>query len=115
MSLFSDVDWVILLLVGGLLLLGGNNKELLRSVGRMYARVTRMRDEFMNDLRVSVNETSPAPAAPSVPAPTPGLWAVGTARPVAALPREEAAASLARLGGEHPETIHPTMSEVKSA
>lgn len=112
MSLFSDVDWMILLLVGGLLLLGGNNKELLRTAGRMYARVTRMRDEFLKDLRDSVNE--PAPPV-STPAPTPGVWAVGTTRSIPPLSREEAAASLARLGGERPEALTASTPEVKGA
>lgn len=87
MGLFSDVDWLIILIVGGLLLLGGNNTELLRTAGRMYAKVMHLRDELLKDVNQALQEESapkPAPVAAS-----PGVWEVGTTRTVPSLPVEQ--------------------------
>ena len=116
MSLFSDVDWTILLLAGGLLLLGGDNRELLRTAGRLYAKVMRMRDEFLRELRDATDpgSRSPAPAptatgeghAASKPWPSPGatlgspppsvvsvsspgVWSVGEVHRVEPLPPDD--------------------------
>ena len=116
MSLFSDVDWTILLLAGGLLLLGGDNRELFRTAGRLYAKVLRMRDEFLRELRdaTELGPGSPtrAPSAPmgSPPAPpawsspglpvappppsavaisSPGVWSVGEVHRVEPLPPDD--------------------------
>ena len=110
MSLFSDVDWTILLLAGGLLLLGGNNKELFRTAGRLYGKVMRLRDEFLRELRSStfdgvvpapptsrspsvgsyppVPTTLPTMTGPVVPA-APGVWSVGEVHRVEPLPADE--------------------------
>ncbi|MCL4324511.1 MAG: hypothetical protein M1144_03505 [Candidatus Thermoplasmatota archaeon] len=114
MSLFSDVDWLILLLAGAVLLLGGDNRELLRTAGRMYAKVMRLRDEFLSDLRETGSTPAPAATAPS-PSEHPGIWSVGTARPVSALPAEESQRSLAKLTGGTPDPRLSTPQEAKSA
>ncbi len=50
MALFSDIDWIILLGVGGLLLLGPNNPQLLRTVGRWYGRAMRLKQELLSEV-----------------------------------------------------------------
>jgi hypothetical protein len=113
-SLFSDVDWFILLLVGGILLLGGNNKELLRTAGRMYAKVTRIRDEFLRDLKESVSEDpQPVSAAPSPP--STGIWEVGTARTISPLPDDIRRASLAKVAAQGPEPAKASAREASTA
>ncbi len=80
MALFSDMDWVILLGAGALLLLGGDNRELLRTAGRLYGKVMRLRNEFLAQLRdmtqvppvsYPVVESPPQPSAPPTPLPAP--------------------------------------------
>lgn len=103
MSLFSDVDWVIILIIAGVLLLGGNNnKELLRTAGRMYAKVMRMRDEFLRDLKVSIDDvqTTTTPAVTHA-----GQWSVGTARTVQPISKEESQASLSKLTAPDQEAL----------
>lgn len=100
MGLFSDVDWLILLIAGGVLLLGGDNRELLRQAGRMYARFVHLRDDLLKDVKEGlVDEPKPAAATATAAAanPTPGLWSVGTARVVSPLSSEESQTSLASL------------------
>ena len=47
MALFSDVDWVILLVAAGFLLLGEKNGEFLRQLGRWYGRAGRLKQELL--------------------------------------------------------------------
>jgi hypothetical protein len=103
MSLFSDVDWVILGVAALFLLLGGNNTEMLRTAGRLYGKVMRLRDEFLQQLRTATEvpsapagpapaTASPAPVARAAPSPTPltpGVFAVGEVRVLEPLPSEE--------------------------
>ncbi|MGI0132868.1 MAG: hypothetical protein ACREDK_07265 [Thermoplasmata archaeon] len=49
MALFSDIDWVILLVAGGLLLLGKENGALLRTLGRYYGRAMRLKTELLGE------------------------------------------------------------------
>jgi hypothetical protein len=86
LGLFSDVDWLIILIVGGFLLLGGNNTELLRTAGRMYSKVMHLRDELLKDVNQTLREE---PAPKPAPAASPGVWEVGTTRTVASLPIEQ--------------------------
>lgn len=86
LGLFSDVDWVIILIVGGILLLGGDNKQLLRTAGKMYQKVMRMRDEFLRDVNQTLKEE---PATKPVADFHPGVWEVGTTRTVSPLPAEQ--------------------------
>ncbi len=92
MSLFSDVDWTILLLAGGLLLLGGDNREVFRTAGRLYAKVLRIRDEFLRELRdaTELGPRAPGPRSPAAMGSTPAspAWSspglpVGSPPPVA--------------------------------
>ncbi len=46
MSLFSDVDWAILLLAAALLLMGGHGTEIFRTLGRLYGKYMRIRQEL---------------------------------------------------------------------
>ncbi len=49
MALFSDVDWIIIAGVAVFLLFGRENREVLRSLGRWYARAGRMKQELLSE------------------------------------------------------------------
>ncbi|MFZ0830276.1 MAG: hypothetical protein WCB18_08365 [Thermoplasmata archaeon] len=50
MALFSDIDWVIILAVGGFLLLGKGDPQLLRTVGRWYAKAMHLKQELLSEV-----------------------------------------------------------------
>lgn len=56
MSLFSDVDWSILLLIGAFLLLGDRGKDVFRQLGRMYGKFLRLRDQFNMQVQTAIME-----------------------------------------------------------
>ncbi len=49
MGLFSDVDWVIIVGVAVFLLFGRENREVLRTFGRWYARAGKMKQELLSE------------------------------------------------------------------
>ncbi|HEV2230564.1 MAG TPA: hypothetical protein VGV64_04820 [Thermoplasmata archaeon] len=104
MALFSDIDWAILLIVGGFLLFGRENQAILRTLGRYYGRAMRLKQELLDEVGraadlpkgsggrpPSIREAilgieSPIASTPAIPAavaraPTPAFdgWASTTA------------------------------------
>jgi hypothetical protein len=59
MALFSDIDWVVILAVGGFLLLGPNNQGMLRTVGRLYARAMNLKNELLGEVAKSAGLPPP--------------------------------------------------------
>ena len=63
MTLFSDVDWAILLIAGGFLLLGKDSRGLLRTLGRYYGRAMRLKQELLAEFeKLSSGATQPEAA-----------------------------------------------------
>jgi hypothetical protein len=50
MALLSDIDWLIILAVGGFLLLGKGDPQLLRTVGRWYGKVVHLKQELLSEV-----------------------------------------------------------------
>jgi hypothetical protein len=50
MALLSDMDWLILLAVGGFLLLGKGDPQLLRTVGRWYGKAIHLKQELLSEV-----------------------------------------------------------------
>lgn len=53
MALFSDVDWIVLLAVAAFLLFGSQGREVVRNLGRLYARAMRFRADMMREITSS--------------------------------------------------------------
>jgi len=49
MALFSDIDWLILVAAALFLFLGKDNAQLLRTLGRWYARAGRLKQELLSE------------------------------------------------------------------
>jgi hypothetical protein len=49
MALFSDIDWVVLLAIGGFLFLGKGSGPAIRQFGRYYGRLMRLKQELLAD------------------------------------------------------------------
>ncbi len=98
MSLFSDVDWIIVLLAAGLLLMGGRGMEFFRMLGRLYGKFYRIRQELMFEFHSQMMVTDTARSAGNTPlpvvqaAPTPASTAAATPVPVGPPPTPAAAA-----------------------
>ena len=60
MALLSDIDWLILLGVGGFLLLGQQNGAVLRQLGRYYGRLVRLKQELLADFAKAADLPMPA-------------------------------------------------------
>ena len=88
MSLFSDVDWIIVLLAAGLLLMGGRGMEFFRMLGRLYGKFYRIRQELMFEFHSQMMITDTARSAGNTPLPvvqaahTPASPAATTPAPV---------------------------------
>lgn len=50
MALLSNIDWLIILAVGGFLLLGKGDPQLLRTVGRWYGRALHLKQELLSEV-----------------------------------------------------------------
>jgi hypothetical protein len=50
MALFSDLDWVIIAAVAVFLLFGKENGQMLRTLGRWYARAMNLKQELLGEL-----------------------------------------------------------------
>lgn len=50
MALLSDVDWMIILAVGGLLLFGKGDPAMLRTLGRWYGRALNLKQELLSEV-----------------------------------------------------------------
>jgi hypothetical protein len=62
MALFSDLDWVIVLAVAVFLLFGQGNTQALRSLGRWYGRVVRLKQDLLAEFTRAAD--LPSPGAP---------------------------------------------------
>ncbi|MGA9839985.1 MAG: hypothetical protein WBE40_01840 [Thermoplasmata archaeon] len=51
MALFSDIDWMILLVAAGFLLLGKDSAQTLRTIGRWYGRAGRLKQDLLSEFR----------------------------------------------------------------
>ncbi len=64
MALLSDVDWLIVLAVGGFLLFGRGNTQALRTLGRWYGRAARLKQELMGEFARAADLPLPANGSP---------------------------------------------------
>lgn len=64
MALFSDVDWVIIVAVAALLLLGRGSSEALRTLGRLYGRAGRLKQELLTEFTKAADLPTPGPGQP---------------------------------------------------
>ncbi|MCI4353033.1 MAG: hypothetical protein L3K14_06560 [Thermoplasmata archaeon] len=64
MALLSNIDWMIILAVGGLLLFGRGNPELLRALGRWYGRALRLKQELLSEVTRAADLPTPSPDRP---------------------------------------------------
>lgn len=64
MALLSDVDWIILLAVAVFLLFGRQNRDVLRTLGRWYARAGRVKQELLGEFSRATDLPLPGPGAP---------------------------------------------------
>jgi hypothetical protein len=65
MALLSQVDWIILLGVAAFILLGRGNTQLLRQLGRWYARAIRLKQELLSEFRVAADLPRLSPGSSS--------------------------------------------------
>ncbi|HTW39674.1 MAG TPA: hypothetical protein VMF04_02295 [Thermoplasmata archaeon] len=66
MALFSDLDWVILLGAAAFLFLGRDNGQLLRTVGRWYARAGKLKQELLAEFTKAAEIPMPVNGALSI-------------------------------------------------
>lgn len=64
MAIFSDIDWMVILAVGGFLLFGQGNGEALRQLGRWYGRLVRLKRELLSELTEAADLPPPTPGRP---------------------------------------------------
>ncbi|MEM0128694.1 MAG: hypothetical protein QXG65_00795 [Thermoplasmata archaeon] len=64
MSLFSDVDWLIIAGVAAFLLFGDRNVELMRTFGRWYGRLTQMKQQMLTEVTRAADLPSSPLAGP---------------------------------------------------
>ncbi len=65
MALLSDIDWMIILAVGGFLLFGKGNGEAVRTLGRWYGRAARLKQELLGEFAKAADLPLPAGGSPS--------------------------------------------------
>ncbi|HTT15239.1 MAG TPA: hypothetical protein VMG81_05640 [Thermoplasmata archaeon] len=61
MALFSDIDWLILLVAGAFLLLGKDSSQLLRTLGRWYGRAGRLKQDLLAEFSKAADLPPPIP------------------------------------------------------
>ncbi|SRR5579871_585637 len=61
MALFSDVDWLVLLAVGGFIFLGPGSGATVRQFGRYYARLMKFKQQMLSDLATAADLPAPVP------------------------------------------------------
>ncbi len=64
MALLSEIDWLIILAVGGFLLFGRGNTQALRTLGRWYGRAARLKQEMLGEIAQAADLPLPAGATP---------------------------------------------------
>jgi hypothetical protein len=107
-ALFSDIDWMIVVVAAAFLLLGRESGALLRQIGRYYGRFARLKQELLGELTRAADLPSPRDgkilsfrgALLGYPegSQTPGIPAAVTTPPIAAF--ASVAASPSGIGPE---------------
>ena len=64
MALFSELDWIVILAVGGFLLFGQGNGAALRQLGRWYGRAARLKQELLAEFTAAADLPTPVPGRP---------------------------------------------------
>jgi hypothetical protein len=64
MALFSDIDWVIVLVAAAFLLFGRDNTQVLRTLGRWYGRAGRIKQELLAEFTKAAELPTPGPGQP---------------------------------------------------
>lgn len=64
MALLSEIDWVILLGVGGLLLVGPGNGAAIRTLGRYYGRLVSLKRDLLSEFSKAADLPPTAGGAP---------------------------------------------------
>jgi hypothetical protein len=65
MALLSDIDWLIILAVGGFLLIGKGDPQLLRTLGRWYAKAMSVKQQLLSEVTRAAELPTPAPGQPT--------------------------------------------------
>ncbi|MHB1435306.1 MAG: hypothetical protein ACYCPN_05270 [Thermoplasmata archaeon] len=65
MSLFSDMDWIILLGVGALVLFGDGGTQAVRTLGRWYGRAIRMKRQMLAEVAEAAEIPVPVAGQPT--------------------------------------------------
>jgi Sec-independent protein translocase protein TatA len=60
MALLSDIDWLIILAVGGLLLVGKGDPQLLRTLGRWYGKALHLKQELLSEVTRAADLPTPS-------------------------------------------------------
>jgi hypothetical protein len=67
MALFSDVDWLIILVVAAFLFFGPQGQQFARQLGRWYGRLVHLKDEILSEVATTAGvPTAPAGTAASI-------------------------------------------------
>jgi hypothetical protein len=59
MALFSDIDWIILVVAAAFLLLGKESAPTLRMLGRWYARAGKLKQELLSEFTKAADLPAP--------------------------------------------------------
>lgn len=97
MSLFSDMDWIILLGVGALVMFGDGGTQALRTLGRWYGRAVRMKRQMLSEVADAAEIPVPLAGQPT----SLRSMLLGDEPSPAAPVRNMAAAVAGPLGGFH--------------
>lgn len=65
MTLFSDVDWLIVGAVATFLLFGRENAQVLRTLGRLYGKAVRLKQELLTEFSKAADLPAPGGGAPA--------------------------------------------------
>jgi Sec-independent protein translocase protein TatA len=65
MSIFSDMDWIILLGVGALILFGNGGTQAVRTLGRWYGRAIRMKRQMLAEVAEAADIPVPLEGQPT--------------------------------------------------
>jgi len=64
MALFSDIDWIIIVAVGVFLLFGRESGDAMRTLGRWYGRIGRLKQELLTEFSRAADLPPPTNGQP---------------------------------------------------
>ncbi len=64
MALLSDIDWLIILVVGAFLLFGRGNTQAIRTLGKWYSRANHLKQELVGEFARAAELPLPAGTSP---------------------------------------------------